>query len=82
MCLLEQTEPAGCVLNGWDPGVLKYDSQLPLTWCGSTAQETSEWENLLSKEWTTAVSSVRPERPSSAVYIVFEQLALICHLVE
>lgn len=82
MCLLEQTELAGCVLNGWAPREVNYDSQLPLTGCGSTAQEKFEWENLLSKQWTTAVSSVRLKRLSSVVYIVFEQLALICHLVE
>lgn len=82
MCLLGQIEFAGCVLNSLAPGVLNNDSQSPLTECGSTAQEKSEWENLLSKQLTIAVSSVRPERLSSAVYIVFEQLALICHLVE
>lgn len=34
-----------------------------------------------SEQRLTAVSAVRPERLSSAVRIVFEQLALICHLV-
>lgn len=56
-----------------------------LTQCGSTKQETSRWKKkkkkkLLSKQGLTAVSAARPEHLSSAVHIVFEQLALICHL--
>lgn len=30
MCLTEQIELGGCVLNGWAPGGLNNDSQLPL----------------------------------------------------
>lgn len=36
----------------------------------------------LSKQWPAVVSAVRTECPSSAVHIVFEQMVLICHLVE
>lgn len=57
-------------------------SRPSLAQCGSAVQEKSEWKNLLSKQRPAAVSAVRPERLSSAVHIVFEQLALICHLVE
>lgn len=57
-------------------------SRPSLSRCGSAAQEKSEWKNLLSKQRPAAVSTARPERLSSAVHIVFEQLALICHLVE
>lgn len=49
---------------------------------GSVVQETSEWKNLLSKQRLATVSTKRPERLSSAIHIVFEQMALICHLVE
>lgn len=53
---------------------------------GSAAREKPEWrkkkKNLLSKQRLAAVSAARPERLSSAVHIVFEQLPLICHLVE
>lgn len=52
---------------------------------GSAAQEKPEWrkkKNLLSKQRLAAVSAARPERLSLAVHIVFEQLPLICHLVE
>lgn len=51
------------------------------TQCGSTKQEMSRWKKFPSKQRLTAVSAARPERLSSAVHIVFEQLALICHLV-
>ncbi len=57
-------------------------SRPSLAQCGSAAQEKSEWKNLLSKQRLAAVSAARLERLSSAVHIVFEQLALICHLVE
>lgn len=70
------------MLNGRAPGVLNNDSQSPLARCGSAVQEKSEWKNLLSKQRPAAVSAARPERLSSAVHIVFEQLALICHLFE
>lgn len=79
MCLLEQIGLGGCVLNGRAPGVLNNDSQSPLA---RSVWEKSEWKNLLSKQRPAVVFAVRPERLSSAVHIVFEQLALICHLVE
>lgn len=43
--------------------------------------EKKKKKNLPSKQRLTAVSAARPERLSSAIHIVFEQLALICHLV-
>lgn len=84
MCLLEQIELGGCVLNGRAPGVLNNDSQSPLArsvWECSAGEVWME-KNLLSKQRSAAVSAARPERLSSAVHIVFGQLALICHLVE
>lgn len=87
MCLSVQIELGGCVLNGWAPGGLNNDSQSPPYPLGvgeqrSAAQGEPEWKNLLSKQRPAAVSAARPQRLSSAVHIVFEQLALICHLVE
>lgn len=88
MCLTEQIELGGCVFKGWAPGGQNNDSQLALAhsvWehkAGDVSLEKKKTKKKLpSKQGLTAVSAARPERLSSAVHIVFEQLALICHLV-
>ena len=51
--------------------------------CVSAVQDKSEWKKKSSVQTTVCrCLRARPERLSSAVHIVFGQLALICHLVE
>lgn len=73
------------MLNGWAPGGPNNGSQLPLVhsmWERNAGDVSMEKKKKKSpKQRLTAVSAARPDRLSSAVRIVFEQLALICHLV-
>lgn len=73
------------MLNGRAPGVLNNDSQSPLArllGVGVQRRRSLNGKIFCPNNGSAAVSAARPERLSSAVHIVFGQLALICHLVE
>lgn len=68
------------------PGPWSTDKRFPVTPCslgvGVQCRRSLNGKIFCPNNGTAAVSAMCPERLSSAVHIVFEQLALICHLVE
>lgn len=82
---LQQIKLGGCVLNERAPGEPNNDSQSCYFSRRGSAAQGSEYslngKLVCPNNCPAAISAARPQRLSSALHIVFEQLVIICHLV-